>query len=217
VTTLVVDNYDSFTWNLVQLLGALGERPVVAHNDAITIADVRAMRPSRIVLSPGPGHPDDPARVGVCRAILRDPERRELGGAPVLGVCLGHQLVCSTFGARIVHAREPMHGKTSLVHHDGDGILRGLPRPFPAMRYHSLVVDPASIPRCLAVTAWCKDGTVMAVRHVYEPVFGLQFHPESIGTPSGRAILAAFLREPRARERDRDRDRPTERRPGDHA
>jgi anthranilate synthase/aminodeoxychorismate synthase-like glutamine amidotransferase len=186
MTTLVVDNYDSFTWNLVQHLGSLGERPVVVRNDEVTLSDVRAMRPSHVVFSPGPGHPDDPARTGICRAILR-----ELA-VPILGVCLGHQLVVSHFGGRIVRA-EPVHGKQSLVFHDGDTILQGMPRPFEAMRYHSLVADRASLPRSLAVTAWCKDGTVMAVRHVHAPVFGLQFHPESIGTPCGRTVLRAFL------------------------
>ncbi len=191
-TTLVIDNYDSFTWNLVQLLGALGERPIVVRNDSVDLAAVRAMRPSRVVLSPGPGHPDDPKRIGVCRAIVRDLD------VPILGVCLGHQIVVSAFGGRIVRAERPMHGKQSLVVHDGDALFRGLPSPFPAMRYHSLVCERASLPSTLAVTAWCKDGTVMAVRHVHLPVYGLQFHPESVGTPSGRAIVAAFLREKRA-------------------
>lgn len=192
MTTLVIDNYDSFTWNLVQLVGALeapGSRPLVFRNDAIDVAHVRALRPSRIILSPGPGHPGDPARVGVCRAIVH-----ELGAEiPILGVCLGHQLIAHTYGASVVVASEVMHGKTSFVHHDEDTILRGLPRPFEAMRYHSLVVDRASVPSCLEVTAWCKDGTVMAVRHRRDPVFGVQFHPESIGTASGRALIAAFL------------------------
>jgi anthranilate synthase component 2 len=189
VTTLVIDNYDSFTWNLVQLVGALGERPVVFRNDAIDLEGVRKLAPTRIILSPGPGHPADPARVGVCRAVLS-----ELGrDVPVLGVCLGHQLIVHEFGGSVIRAAEVMHGKTSSVHHDGDGILAGLPRPFEAMRYHSLVADPSAIPASLAVTAWCKDGTVMAVRHRKRPIFGVQFHPESIGTSSGRALVAAFL------------------------
>ena len=189
MTTLVIDNYDSFTWNLVQLVGALGEHPVVHRNDAIDLDGVRALAPSRIILSPGPGDPADPARVGVCRPILE-----ELGRTtPILGVCLGHQLIAHHYGGRVIRAREVMHGKTSLVHHEGDGILAGLPRPFEAMRYHSLVVDPEAIPACLALSAWCKDGTVMAVRHRHYPVYGVQFHPESIGTASGRALVAAFL------------------------
>ena len=189
MTTVVIDNYDSFTWNLVQLVGALGERPVVYRNDAIDLAGVRALRPSRGIFSPGPGHPADPARVGVCRAILD-----ELGhDVPILGVCLGHQLIVSAYGGDVIRATEVMHGKTSYVHHDGAGILAGLPRPFEAMRYHSLVADPARIPACLEVTARCKDGTVMAVRHRQHPVFGVQFHPESIGTASGKALVAQFL------------------------
>jgi len=189
--TLVVDNYDSFTWNLVQLVGDLGGRPLVVRNDAVTLAEVRALRPSRVVFSPGPGRPDDAARVGVCRDILRE-LAAEL---PILGVCLGHQLIVSAYGGRVVRAERPVHGKTSQVYHEGQGLLAGLPRPFEAMRYHSLVCDPSSLPPCLAVTAWCKDGTIMGVSHRRYPVFGVQFHPESIGTPSGRVLMAAFLRE----------------------
>lgn len=189
MTTLLVDNYDSFTWNLAQLVGALGGRPVTVRNDAITLAEVRALAPSRVILSPGPGHPGDPVRLGVCRQILAE----LAGDVPVLGVCLGHQAIVTAFGGRVVRAREVMHGKTSLVHHDGDGLFAGLPSPFEAMRYHSLVCDPASIPSALVVTASCKDGTVMAVRHRRHPVFGVQFHPESIGTPCGRTLVEAFL------------------------
>ncbi len=189
MTVLVIDNYDSFTWNLVQLVGALGERPVVVRNDAIDLEGVRELAPSRIVLSPGPGHPADPMRVGVCSAIVHELGRH----VPILGVCLGHQLIVHEYGGSVIRAQEVMHGKTSSVHHDGDTIFAGLPRPFEAMRYHSLVVDPARVPACLSVTAWCKDGTVMAVRHRHHPVFGVQFHPESIGTSSGRALVAAFL------------------------
>jgi anthranilate synthase component 2 len=195
VTTLVIDNYDSFTWNLVQLVGALGERPIVVRNDAIDLDGIRALAPSRILLSPGPGHPRDAARVGICRDVVR-----ELGPAqiPILGVCLGHQVIVQEYGGLIKVAPEVMHGKTSLVHHGGDGIFATLPRPFEAMRYHSLIADPSAVPASLVVTAWCKDGTVMAVRHRQHPVFGVQFHPESIGTPCGRALVAAFL-EVRAR------------------
>jgi len=189
VTTLLIDNYDSFTWNLVQLVGALGEHPRVFRNDAIDLEGIRALEPSRIILGPGPGHPADPVRVGVCLDILR-----ALGHhVPILGVCLGHQLIVHAYGGRIVRAAEVMHGKTSLVHHEGDAILEGLPRPFEAMRYHSLVADPSAIPDPLSVTAWCKDGTVMAVRHRTNPIYGVQFHPESIGTACGRALVAAFL------------------------
>jgi anthranilate synthase component II len=192
VTTLIIDNYDSFTWNLVQLVGALGERPVVFRNDAIDLDGVRALRPKRVIFSPGPGHPDDASRVGVCRDILD-----ELGHeVPILGVCLGHQLIVSAYGGAVIRATEVMHGKTSFVHHEGDGILAGLPRPFEAMRYHSLVADPSRMPPCLEVIARCKDDTVMAVRHRQNPVFGVQFHPESIGTASGRALVAQFLGDP---------------------
>ena len=190
MTTLIVDNYDSFTWNLVQLFGALGGEPRVVRNDAVTIDDVRTIAPARIVLSPGPGRPDDPARIGVCRSILLDEEL----DIPVLGVCLGHQAIVCAAGGRIVSASRLMHGKTSLVEHEGDGIFRELPRPFEAMRYHSLTADPASLPQSLRVTAWCKDGTIMAVRHRRRPIFGVQFHPESIGTAWGPVLCRSFLR-----------------------
>ncbi|MBX3207640.1 MAG: aminodeoxychorismate/anthranilate synthase component II [Labilithrix sp.] len=189
MTTLIVDNYDSFAWNLFQLFGALGGEPRVVRNDAVTLDDVRRLAPRRIVLSPGPGRPDDPERVGVCRAIL-DADL----GVPVLGVCLGHQAIVCAAGGRVVRAARPMHGKTSLVEHRGDGILHELPQPFEAMRYHSLTADPTSLPESLAVTAWCKDGTVMAVRHQRRPIFGVQFHPESIGTAWGPALCRSFLR-----------------------
>ncbi|MBS2014530.1 MAG: aminodeoxychorismate/anthranilate synthase component II [Deltaproteobacteria bacterium] len=193
MTTLVIDNYDSFTWNLVQLVGSLGERPLVVRNDALTIDDVRALRPSRIVFSPGPGHPAERRRVGVCRDILEASD--VVRATPILGVCLGHQLIVSAFGGAIVRGT-PVHGKTSLIHHDGRGPFADLPRPFEAMRYHSLVADPETIPSDLEVTAWCKDGTVMAVSHRYHPLHGVQFHPESIGTTHGRALLASFLGRP---------------------
>jgi anthranilate synthase component 2 len=189
VTTLIVDNYDSFTWNLFQLFGALGGEPRVVRNDAVNLDDIRRIAPKRIVLSPGPGRPDDPARIGVCRTILDD----DLG-IPVLGVCLGHQAIVCAAGGRIVAATQLMHGKTSLIEHEGDGILRELPRPFEAMRYHSLTADRTSLPDSLAVTAWCKDGTIMGVRHRRRPIFGVQFHPESIGTACGPALCRSFLR-----------------------
>jgi anthranilate synthase component 2 len=188
MTTLIIDNYDSFTWNLYQLFGALGGEPRVVRNDAVTLADVRRLAPARVVLSPGPGRPDDPNRIGVCRAILDGLD------LPVLGVCLGHQAIVCAAGGRIVSAPRLMHGKTSLVEHDGSGILRDLPRPFTAMRYHSLGADPGSLPASLAVTAWCKDGTIMAVRHRQKRLFGVQFHPESIGTAHGPALCRSFLR-----------------------
>jgi len=189
MTTLIIDNYDSFTWNLFQLFGALGGEPRVVRNDAMTASELLHLAPARIVLSPGPGRPDDPARVGVCRALLEAD-----AGVPILGVCLGHQAIVCAAGGRVVPAPRPMHGKTSLVEHEGDAILRDLPRPFEAMRYHSLIADPSSLPDDLAVTAWCKDGTVMAVRHRRRAIFGVQFHPESIGTAWGPALCRSFLR-----------------------
>jgi anthranilate synthase component II len=188
MTTLIVDNYDSFTWNLYQLFGALGGAPRVVRNDEVTIDDVRRISPAHIVLSPGPGRPDDPARVGVCRRILDELD------VPILGVCLGHQAIVCAAGGRVVSAPVLMHGKTSPIEHDGAGILRDLPRPFDAMRYHSLAMDPSVLPECLAVTAWCKDGTIMGVRHKRRPIFGVQFHPESIGTACGPALCRTFLR-----------------------
>ncbi len=190
MTTLIVDNYDSFTWNLFQLFGALGGEPRVVRNDAVTIDDIRRMAPERIVLSPGPGRPDDAARIGVCRPILE----QDTLGIPVLGVCLGHQAIVCAAGGRVVSAPRLMHGKTSLVEHEGDGIFRDVPRPFEAMRYHSLTADPSSLPDTLAITAWCKDGTIMGVRHRRRPLFGVQFHPESIGTAWGPALCRSFLR-----------------------
>jgi anthranilate synthase component 2 len=160
----------------------------VVRNDEVTLEDVRKLRPARVVLSPGPGRADDPTRIGVGLAILAELE------VPVLGVCLGHQAIVWAEGGRIIAAPRLMHGKTSIVEHEGDGILRDLPRPFEAMRYHSLTADPAALPDTLTVTAWCKDGTIMAVRHRQRPIFGVQFHPESIGTACGPALCRSFLR-----------------------
>jgi anthranilate synthase/aminodeoxychorismate synthase-like glutamine amidotransferase len=187
MTTVIVDNFDSFSWNLYQLFGALGGAPVVVRND-VSLDAVQALAPARIVLSPGPGRPDDPTRIGVCQAILAELD------VPILGVCLGHQAIACAAGARVIPARAPVHGKTSEIEHTGAGILRDLPRPFAAMRYHSLVVDPASLPDTLTLTAWCKDGTVMGVRHTRRPIFGVQFHPESIGTDAGAILCQSFLR-----------------------
>jgi anthranilate synthase component 2 len=187
--TVILDNYDSFTFNLYQYLGELDERPLVFRNDRITLAELRDLRPARIVLSPGPGNPEEARYFGICQeAIL------ELGPrVPILGVCLGHQGIIHAFGGRIVRARQPMHGKASTVYHTGVGILRGLPQPFEAMRYHSLAGDPDRLPECLHVTAWTSDGTVMAVQHRTYPIYGVQFHPESIGTPAGKLLLRNFL------------------------
>jgi anthranilate synthase/aminodeoxychorismate synthase-like glutamine amidotransferase len=183
---LVVDNYDSFVYNLVQYLGELGADPVVRRNDAIGVKQAVALRPDGLVVSPGPGRPE---------AAGRSVELiRELGPrVPTLGVCLGHQCIAVAFGGQVVHARQLMHGKTSLVHHGGQGVLAGLPNPFEATRYHSLAVEPASLPPDLEVTARSDDGTVMALRHRRLPVEGVQFHPESVLTSCGKELVANFL------------------------
>jgi anthranilate synthase/aminodeoxychorismate synthase-like glutamine amidotransferase len=186
VRVLVVDNYDSFVYNLVQELGELGADPVVFRNDAIDVAGIRSERPDAVLISPGPGRPED---AGISLAVID-----ELAGEiPILGVCLGHQCIGQAFGGAVVAAPRLMHGKTSDVHHDGTGIYRGLPDPFVATRYHSLVVDPDSVPDVLMVTASTDDGVVMGLRHRSLAVEGVQFHPESILTPSGPGLLGNFL------------------------
>jgi anthranilate synthase/aminodeoxychorismate synthase-like glutamine amidotransferase len=182
---LIVDNYDSFTWNLYQMLGALHPGVEVRRNDAVTVDEVRGY--DAVVLSPGPGTPDES---GVCLDVLRELE----GTLPILGVCLGHQAICQVRGASIVRAALPVHGKPSDVQHDGTGLFAGLPKPFVAGRYHSLIVDPATLPSELRVTARTPDGEIMAVEHVDRPTWGVQFHPESILTPQGEQLLANFLR-----------------------
>jgi anthranilate synthase component II len=191
VRTVILDNYDSFTFNLYQYLGELeGRPPLVLRNDDVTLDGLERLDPARIVISPGPGRPDDPSYFGVCDdAILALGPR-----LPVLGICLGHQGVIHAFGGEIVGAAEVMHGKASLVHHDGDPIFRHVPGTFEAMRYHSLVGRPLSIPDCLRVIARTDDDVVMGVRHREHPIYGLQFHPESIGTPAGKTVLRNFLR-----------------------
>ncbi|HEX4162367.1 MAG TPA: aminodeoxychorismate/anthranilate synthase component II [Acidimicrobiales bacterium] len=183
---LVVDNYDSFVYNLVQELGELGADPVVFRNDAIDVEGIRAASPDAVLISPGPGRPDDG---GVSLDVVR-----QLGGElPLLGVCLGHQCIGQAFGGEIEPAPNLMHGKTSEIHHDGQGVFAGLPNPFVATRYHSLVVRPESVPPELAVTATSTDGVVMGLRHRSLPIEGVQFHPESVLTPSGPALLSNFL------------------------
>jgi anthranilate synthase/aminodeoxychorismate synthase-like glutamine amidotransferase len=183
---LVIDNYDSFVYNLVQYLGELGASPVVHRHDEVTIEQIVEDRPDAILISPGPGRPED---AGVSNAVIE-----QLGGrVPILGVCLGHQCIGQVYGGQVVRAGQVMHGKTSFVHHDGVGVLAGLPDPFEATRYHSLVVNPASVPDVLEVTATTDDGTVMALRHRELPVEGVQFHPESILTASGHQLMANFL------------------------
>lgn len=183
---LVIDNYDSFTYNLVQYLGELGREVQVARNDALTLEQVRELAPEAIIISPGPGTPED---AGISLDLVR-----HLGPTtPILGVCLGHQAIGAAYGARIVRAGELFHGKTSSIYHRGEGIFTGIPNPFTATRYHSLVIAPDSLPDCLKLTAWTEDGTVMAVAHRSYPVVGVQFHPESILTSAGKQLLQNFL------------------------
>ncbi|HAF69743.1 MAG: Anthranilate synthase component II [Acetothermia bacterium 64_32] len=188
---LVIDNYDSFTYNLVQYLGELGAEPLVFRNDAISLEEAEALSPAAIVLSPGPGDPCDRRYFGVCADILRGLSPR----IPTLGVCLGHQGIGAVFGGRVVHARALRHGKTSRIFHDGEGVFRGLPNGFLAARYHSLVLERASLPQDLLLTAESDDGEVMGVRHRRFPIEGIQFHPESVLTEHGKALLANFLKE----------------------
>ena len=188
---LMLDNYDSFTYNLVQYLGELGADVHVYRNDALSVAEVEALHPERIVISPGPCTPNE---AGISLAVIE-----QLGDRiPILGVCLGHQAIGQAFGGKVIHAGRVMHGKTSPIRHTGKGVFAGLPDPFEATRYHSLVVDKASLPECLEVTAWtCNDDgsveEIMGFRHKTLPVEGVQFHPESILTQHGHALLKNFL------------------------
>jgi len=189
----VLDNYDSFTFNLVQFLGELGAELTVARNDAVTLDDIGALEPDAIVISPGPGVPSD---AGLSIDLVRWCGGR---GLPLLGVCLGHQAIAEAYGGRIVRAARIMHGKTSQIHHDSTGVLAGVANPFEATRYHSLVVEPASLPDELIVNARTDDGVVMGFRHATVPVHGVQFHPESILTSEGMRILGNFLGSLRAK------------------
>jgi anthranilate synthase component II len=188
---LMIDNYDSFTYNLVQYLGELGADVQVHRNDRITVGEIERLAPEKIVISPGPCTPNE---AGVSVETIR----YFAGRVPILGVCLGHQSIGQAFGGRIVHAGEIMHGKTSMISHADTGVFRGLPQPFEATRYHSLVIEPASLPECLEVTAWTEDAQggmdeIMGVRHRDMPVEGVQFHPESILTACGHDLLRNFL------------------------
>ena len=183
---LMIDNYDSFTYNLVQYLGELGEEVKVLRNDEITLEGIEQLAPARIVISPGPCTPDE---AGISMPLVR----HFAGKVPILGVCLGHQSIGQALGGRIVHARQLMHGKTSAIHHDGRGVFRGLPDGFTATRYHSLAIERASLPGCLVVSAWSEDGEIMGVRHQELAVEGVQFHPESILTEHGHPLLKNFL------------------------
>jgi len=183
---LVIDNYDSFTYNLVHYLNELGADTRVVRNDAISAVDAIAMRPAALLLSPGPCTPNE---AGIClEVIARAPD-----ALPILGVCLGHQSIGQAFGGQVVRAQSLMHGKTSPIHHNGEGVFAGLPNPFTATRYHSLSVPRESMPDVLEVTAWTDDGEVMGLRHRTRPIFGVQFHPESIATEGGHQLLANFL------------------------
>ncbi|HEX6014888.1 MAG TPA: aminodeoxychorismate/anthranilate synthase component II [Geminicoccaceae bacterium] len=183
---LLIDNYDSFTYNLVHYLGELGAEAAVHRNDALTVQDAVALRPDAIVISPGPCDPD---RAGITLPLVR----AAAGRFPVLGVCLGHQAIAQAFGATIGRAKQVMHGKLSPIEHDGTGVFRDVPAPFEATRYHSLVAEPESVPACLKANAWTADGTIMGLRHESLPIHGVQFHPESIETKHGHRILRNFL------------------------
>ncbi len=187
---LVIDNYDSFVYNLVQYIGELGGDPVVYRNDRITLEGAMELNPRRIVISPGPGHPEQKRYFGECDKIIK-----EMGpSVPTLGVCLGHQGIIHCYGGKVIRAGRLMHGKSSFVEHDGRGIFRGVENPFEATRYHSLVGERASIPGCLKVTARATDdGEIMGVRHREHPITGVQFHPESILTTEGKKMIANFL------------------------
>jgi len=184
---LMIDNYDSFTYNLVQYLGALGADIKVFRNDKITLEKIKRLRPRKIVISPGPGRPEDAGISGDCI-------RKFAGKIPILGVCLGHQAIGFVYGGRIVGAKQLMHGKTSLIYHNKKDIFRGLPNPFEATRYHSLIVERKSLPECLEITAWTRDLEIMGLKHREYPLWGVQFHPESILTKVGKDLLSNFLK-----------------------
>jgi len=183
---LVIDNYDSFVYNLVQYLGELGAEPLVFRHDELTLDEIAALEPDAVLISPGPGRPED-------AGLSNDVIRHFAGRRPVLGVCLGHQCIGQIYGGEVVRAPQIMHGKTSLVRHTGEGVFAGLPDPFEATRYHSLIVDRDSVPAELEVTAWTDDGIVMGLRHRQHDVQGVQFHPESILTAAGHDLLRNFL------------------------
>jgi len=184
---LMIDNYDSFTYNLVQYFGELGAEVQVFRNDEITVEEVAKLAPERIVISPGPCTPNE---AGISVPLIKE----FAGKTPILGVCLGHQSIGQAFGGKIVHAKQLMHGKTSMIQHKDIGVFAGLPNPFRATRYHSLVIERESLPDCLEITAWTDDGEIMGVRHKTLAVEGVQFHPESILTEHGHAMLANFLK-----------------------
>ena len=182
---LLIDNYDSFTYNLWHFLGELGAEVIVRRNDALSVDEALALKPQGIVISPGPSHPD---RAGICLDLVR-----RAGNVPLLGVCLGHQALGQAMGGKIVRAPEPMHGKVSAIQHDGTGVFARLPNPLKATRYHSLIVERASLPASLRANAWTDDGLVMGIAHRERPLHGVQFHPESIASVAGHSLLKNFL------------------------
>ena len=182
---MLIDNYDSFTYNLWHYLGELGAEVVVKRNDTLSVADALALKPQGIVISPGPSDPD---RAGICLELIA-----KAGRVPLLGVCLGHQAIGQAFGGKVVRAKVPMHGKLSAIRHHDSGVFAGLPNPFDATRYHSLIVERASLPASLAITAETEDGIIMGVQHRERPVHGVQFHPESIASQGGHRLLKNFL------------------------
>lgn len=184
---LLIDNYDSFTYNLVQYLGDLGAETIVHRNDKISVEDAIGLKPSGVVISPGPSDPD---HAGICLPLIRACADHDI---PLFGVCLGHQALGQVFGGRVIRAPEPLHGKISAIHHDGQSVFAGLPSPFDATRYHSLIVERASLPADLIVTAQTADGLIMGLQHVSKPIHGVQFHPESIATQHGHAMIRNFL------------------------
>ncbi|HEU5048040.1 MAG TPA: aminodeoxychorismate/anthranilate synthase component II [Rickettsiales bacterium] len=183
---LLLDNYDSFTYNLLHYLGELGKEVVVRRNDAVTAAEVLAMKPEGIVISPGPGTPDES---GICLELVKE----AAGKVPLLGVCLGHQTIGQVFGGKVIRAPEPMHGKISPVYHTGKSVFKDLPSPFNATRYHSLIVEKSSLPDCLEITAETQDGIIMGLQHKQYAIHGVQFHPESIASEHGHALLKNFV------------------------
>ena len=190
---LIIDNYDSFVYNLAQYFGELGARVEVKRNDAVDLPGVKRMRPDGVVISPGPGNPENPRDFGVCKDVILEND------SPLLGVCLGHQGIGAAFGARVVRAHRLVHGKTSAIQHDGNGVLAGLPTPLLAGRYHSLAVARDSVKPPLLITAQTEDGEVMGLRHQSRPIEGVQFHPESVLTPDGMKIVSNFLNSLEAR------------------
>lgn len=184
---LLIDNYDSFTYNLVHYVGELGVETQVWRNDALNVQEAMALNPAGILLSPGPCDPD---QAGICLALT---DAAAETGVPLFGVCLGHQTIGQAFGGKVVQHAEIVHGKMGLVHHDGTGVFAGLPSPFEATRYHSLVVERDSLPDCLIANAWLEDGTIMGLRHRDLPIHGVQFHPESIASEHGHALIQNFL------------------------